>query len=71
MGDTLTMFEQADIARGNQTVPHFNECLDDVAEHVFPEKAGQIQKKLHAEKSLIYQGPHHEGMGSSSTRAER
>eukprot|EP00957_Ditylum_brightwellii_P146047 11121517-Ditylum_brightwellii.AAC.1 len=29
---------------GNQTVPHFELCLDDIAEHVFPEKAGQIQK---------------------------
>ena len=43
-GDTLTVFEQAEIARGNQTMPHFNECLDDVVKHVFPEKAGQIQK---------------------------
>eukprot|EP00957_Ditylum_brightwellii_P061306 4652814-Ditylum_brightwellii.AAC.1 len=43
-GDALTVFEQAEIAHGNQTVPHFNECLDDVAEHIFPEKAGQIQK---------------------------
>eukprot|EP00957_Ditylum_brightwellii_P113913 8683976-Ditylum_brightwellii.AAC.1 len=43
-GDTLTVFEQAEIARGNQTMPHFNKCLDDVAEHVFPKKAGQIQK---------------------------
>eukprot|EP00957_Ditylum_brightwellii_P032698 2478830-Ditylum_brightwellii.AAC.1 len=33
------------MARGNQTVSHCNECLDDVAEHVFPEKAGQIQKR--------------------------
>eukprot|EP00957_Ditylum_brightwellii_P091475 6965438-Ditylum_brightwellii.AAC.1 len=38
-GDALTVFEQAEIAGGNQTVPHFNKCLDDVAEHVFPEKA--------------------------------
>eukprot|EP00957_Ditylum_brightwellii_P094812 7220575-Ditylum_brightwellii.AAC.1 len=38
-GDALTVFEQAEIARRNQTVPHFNECLDDVVEHVFPEKA--------------------------------
>eukprot|EP00957_Ditylum_brightwellii_P168539 12828752-Ditylum_brightwellii.AAC.1 len=44
-GDALTVFEQAEIACGNQTVPHFNECLDGVAEHVFPEKAGQIQKR--------------------------
>eukprot|EP00957_Ditylum_brightwellii_P200121 15256140-Ditylum_brightwellii.AAC.1 len=43
-GDTLTVIKQADIACGNQTVPHFKLCLDDVAEQVFPEKAGQIQK---------------------------
>eukprot|EP00957_Ditylum_brightwellii_P178752 13615233-Ditylum_brightwellii.AAC.1 len=34
-GDALTMFEQAEITPGNQTVPHFNECLNDVAEHGF------------------------------------
>eukprot|EP00957_Ditylum_brightwellii_P093067 7086313-Ditylum_brightwellii.AAC.1 len=43
-GDALTVFEQAEIAQGNQTVPHFNKCLNDIAEHVFPEKVGQIQK---------------------------
>eukprot|EP00957_Ditylum_brightwellii_P021513 1622206-Ditylum_brightwellii.AAC.1 len=26
-------------------VPHFKLCLDDVAGHVFPEKAGQTQKR--------------------------
>eukprot|EP00957_Ditylum_brightwellii_P013240 999166-Ditylum_brightwellii.AAC.1 len=26
-------------------VPHFKLCLDDVAAHVFPKKAGQIQKR--------------------------
>eukprot|EP00957_Ditylum_brightwellii_P133824 10203675-Ditylum_brightwellii.AAC.1 len=41
----LTVFEQAEIVRGNQTVPHFNKYLDDVVEHVFPEKVGQIQKR--------------------------
>eukprot|EP00957_Ditylum_brightwellii_P179614 13682064-Ditylum_brightwellii.AAC.1 len=40
----MTVFKQAEIARGKQTMPYFNLCLDDVAEHVFPEKAGQIQK---------------------------
>eukprot|EP00957_Ditylum_brightwellii_P168549 12829437-Ditylum_brightwellii.AAC.1 len=40
----LTVFEQAEINQGNQTTPHFKLCLDDVAEHVFPEKAGQAQK---------------------------
>eukprot|EP00957_Ditylum_brightwellii_P075369 5727189-Ditylum_brightwellii.AAC.1 len=44
-GDALTVFKQAEIVRGNQIVPHFNKCLDDIAEHVFPEKAGQIQKQ--------------------------
>eukprot|EP00957_Ditylum_brightwellii_P013916 1050358-Ditylum_brightwellii.AAC.1 len=44
-GDALTVFEQAEIARGNQTVPHFELCLDGVAKHVFPEKADQIQKR--------------------------
>jgi hypothetical protein len=44
-GDALTVFEQAEIARGNQTVPHYNKCLDDVAEYVFTEKVGQIQKR--------------------------
>eukprot|EP00957_Ditylum_brightwellii_P054042 4093771-Ditylum_brightwellii.AAC.1 len=43
-GDALTVFEQAEIVWGNQTVPHFNLCLDGVAKHVFLEKAGQIQK---------------------------
>eukprot|EP00957_Ditylum_brightwellii_P009150 692110-Ditylum_brightwellii.AAC.1 len=44
-GDVLTAFEQADIAHGNQTVTNFELCLDDVAKHIFPEKAGQIQKR--------------------------
>eukprot|EP00957_Ditylum_brightwellii_P069681 5291967-Ditylum_brightwellii.AAC.1 len=44
-GNALTVFKQAEIASGNQTVPHFDLCLDEVAEHVFPEKAGQIQKQ--------------------------
>eukprot|EP00957_Ditylum_brightwellii_P035877 2719018-Ditylum_brightwellii.AAC.1 len=30
---------------GNQTVPHFDLCLHDVAAHVFPEKAAQTQKR--------------------------
>eukprot|EP00957_Ditylum_brightwellii_P000778 61622-Ditylum_brightwellii.AAC.1 len=33
MGNTLTVFKQAEITWGNQTVPHFDLCLDDVAEH--------------------------------------
>eukprot|EP00957_Ditylum_brightwellii_P081537 6202926-Ditylum_brightwellii.AAC.1 len=44
-GGVLTVFEQAEIARGNQTVPYFDQYLDDMAEHFFPEKAGQIQKR--------------------------
>eukprot|EP00957_Ditylum_brightwellii_P068759 5219173-Ditylum_brightwellii.AAC.1 len=44
-GDTLTIFKQAEIARGNQTVLLYKLCLDDVAKHVFPEMAGQIQKR--------------------------
>eukprot|EP00957_Ditylum_brightwellii_P010522 797427-Ditylum_brightwellii.AAC.1 len=44
-GNPLTVCKQAEIAHGNQTVPHFDLCLDDVAKHVFPEKAGQIQKQ--------------------------
>eukprot|EP00957_Ditylum_brightwellii_P134678 10267268-Ditylum_brightwellii.AAC.1 len=44
-GDTLPVFEQSEIAHRNQTVPHFKLCLDDVAKYVFPEKAGQIQKR--------------------------
>eukprot|EP00957_Ditylum_brightwellii_P062830 4767348-Ditylum_brightwellii.AAC.1 len=44
-GDAVTVFEQAEIAHGNQTVPNYKLCLDDVAKHVFPEKAGQIQKR--------------------------
>eukprot|EP00957_Ditylum_brightwellii_P103329 7874839-Ditylum_brightwellii.AAC.1 len=42
--NVLTVFEQAEITHGNQTVPHFKLCLDDVAKHVFSEKAGQTQK---------------------------
>eukprot|EP00957_Ditylum_brightwellii_P156297 11896358-Ditylum_brightwellii.AAC.1 len=43
-GDVLTIFEQAEIDHGTQSVPHFELCLDDVAEHMFPKKAGQTQK---------------------------
>eukprot|EP00957_Ditylum_brightwellii_P176850 13470883-Ditylum_brightwellii.AAC.1 len=44
-GNTLTVFEQAEIDHGNQTVPHFDLCLDDVAAHVLQEKARQTQKR--------------------------
>eukprot|EP00957_Ditylum_brightwellii_P099930 7615254-Ditylum_brightwellii.AAC.1 len=47
------VFEQAEIACGNQTVPHFDLCLDDVAKHVFPEKAGQIQKH-YIQRNICY-----------------
>eukprot|EP00957_Ditylum_brightwellii_P169536 12903360-Ditylum_brightwellii.AAC.1 len=43
-GNVLMVFERAEIDHGTQSVPHFDLCLDDVAEHVFPKKAGQIQK---------------------------
>eukprot|EP00957_Ditylum_brightwellii_P156654 11922985-Ditylum_brightwellii.AAC.1 len=43
-GNLLTVFKQAEIIHENQTVPHFELCLDDVAGHMFPEKAGQTQK---------------------------
>eukprot|EP00957_Ditylum_brightwellii_P155853 11864407-Ditylum_brightwellii.AAC.1 len=39
------VFEQSEIAHGNQTVPHFELCLDDVTKRVFPEKTRQIQKR--------------------------
>eukprot|EP00957_Ditylum_brightwellii_P186123 14170428-Ditylum_brightwellii.AAC.1 len=32
-GDTLIVFEQAEITHGNQTVPHFKLCLEDTAKH--------------------------------------
>eukprot|EP00957_Ditylum_brightwellii_P154611 11767256-Ditylum_brightwellii.AAC.1 len=32
-GNALTVFKQAKIDHGNQTVPHFDLCLDDVAAH--------------------------------------
>eukprot|EP00957_Ditylum_brightwellii_P120795 9213667-Ditylum_brightwellii.AAC.1 len=44
-GDALTVFNLLETTHGNQTVPHFELCLDDVATHVFPEKAGQTQKR--------------------------
>eukprot|EP00957_Ditylum_brightwellii_P093379 7110254-Ditylum_brightwellii.AAC.1 len=44
-GDALTVFKQAETVHRNQTVPHYALCLDDVAAHVFPEKAGQTQKR--------------------------
>eukprot|EP00957_Ditylum_brightwellii_P160039 12182381-Ditylum_brightwellii.AAC.2 len=52
-GDALMVFEQAEISHGNQTVPHFELCLDDVAAHMFPEKAGQTQK-LYMQRNIQY-----------------
>eukprot|EP00957_Ditylum_brightwellii_P201048 15323848-Ditylum_brightwellii.AAC.1 len=43
-GNALIVFEHAEIDHGNQTVPHLELCLDDMSEHVFPEKARQAQK---------------------------
>eukprot|EP00957_Ditylum_brightwellii_P127605 9731227-Ditylum_brightwellii.AAC.1 len=43
-GNTLRVFEQAEIDHCTQTMPHFNLYLDDVAEHMLPKKAGQTQK---------------------------
>eukprot|EP00957_Ditylum_brightwellii_P084735 6442866-Ditylum_brightwellii.AAC.1 len=42
-GDALTVFKQVEITHGNQTVLHFELCLDDMAKYMFPEKSGQIQ----------------------------
>eukprot|EP00957_Ditylum_brightwellii_P137400 10475625-Ditylum_brightwellii.AAC.1 len=34
------------LLKGNAlTCPTFDQCINDVAKHVFPEKAGQIQKQ--------------------------
>eukprot|EP00957_Ditylum_brightwellii_P022497 1697698-Ditylum_brightwellii.AAC.1 len=50
-GNTLRVFEQAEIDHGTHSVPHFELCLDDVAEHVFSENAGQTQKH-HIQRNL-------------------
>eukprot|EP00957_Ditylum_brightwellii_P059513 4519036-Ditylum_brightwellii.AAC.1 len=44
-GNALTVFNLAETTHGNQMVPHSKLCLDDVAAHAFPEKAGQTQKR--------------------------
>eukprot|EP00957_Ditylum_brightwellii_P102518 7813088-Ditylum_brightwellii.AAC.1 len=46
-------FEQSEIAHRNLTVLHFKLCLDDVAKHNFPEKAGQIQK-CYMKRNILY-----------------
>eukprot|EP00957_Ditylum_brightwellii_P205314 15343334-Ditylum_brightwellii.AAC.1 len=42
-GNALTVYEQAGIDHGTQTMPHLKLCLDNVAEDMFPKKAGQTQ----------------------------
>ena len=44
-GDALTAFEAAESTYGTQTVQNFEKSLDDVAEHVFPEKAAQTHRR--------------------------
>eukprot|EP00957_Ditylum_brightwellii_P055762 4225361-Ditylum_brightwellii.AAC.1 len=44
-GNVSTVFKQAENDHRNQTVSHFNLCLDDTAAYVFPEKAGQTQMR--------------------------
>eukprot|EP00957_Ditylum_brightwellii_P119598 9125128-Ditylum_brightwellii.AAC.1 len=45
-GNALTVFEQAEIDHSTQSVPHFKLCLDDVAEHVFPNKVTQTDPEV-------------------------
>ena len=44
-GDALTVFESSSTTHGAATTANFQTCLDDVAAHVFPDKAGQTQKR--------------------------
>eukprot|EP00957_Ditylum_brightwellii_P076862 5842018-Ditylum_brightwellii.AAC.1 len=44
-GNALTVFNLTETTYGNQMVTHFKLCLDDMAAHIFPEKAGQTQKR--------------------------
>eukprot|EP00957_Ditylum_brightwellii_P147423 11225801-Ditylum_brightwellii.AAC.1 len=44
-GNTLTVFKHVENTHGNQTLQNFDLCLNDVTKHVFPEKAGQTQKR--------------------------
>eukprot|EP00957_Ditylum_brightwellii_P119493 9117191-Ditylum_brightwellii.AAC.1 len=53
-GDALTVFKQAEIDHGMLSVAHFKLCLDDVAEHVFPETARQTQRRyMHRNLRLV------------------
>eukprot|EP00957_Ditylum_brightwellii_P173498 13209500-Ditylum_brightwellii.AAC.1 len=51
-GDALTIFNLAETTHGNQKVPHFKLCLDDVAAHVFSGEGRADAEKIHAEKHL-------------------
>ena len=44
-GDALACFNQAAANRGNETVDHLKECLDDLTRHIFPMKAYVKQKR--------------------------
>eukprot|EP00957_Ditylum_brightwellii_P047890 3637293-Ditylum_brightwellii.AAC.1 len=48
--------DKAEIDHSTQSVPHFKLCLDDVAEHVFPKKAGQTQKRYMQRNLLLVGG---------------
>eukprot|EP00957_Ditylum_brightwellii_P208532 15357893-Ditylum_brightwellii.AAC.2 len=54
-GNVLTVFEQAENNHGNQTMPHFDLCLDDVAKHVFPKKVWQTQK-CYMQRNICFGG---------------
>lgn len=43
--DALREFNAKATELGNETVPHFNECLQAITKHVFPEKALQKQRR--------------------------
>eukprot|EP00957_Ditylum_brightwellii_P048056 3649129-Ditylum_brightwellii.AAC.1 len=51
--NALMVFEQAEITHGNQTITNFKLCLDDVAKHLLPEKAGQTQKR-YMQRNICY-----------------
>eukprot|EP00957_Ditylum_brightwellii_P205818 15345588-Ditylum_brightwellii.AAC.1 len=54
--NVLTVFEQVDINHSTQSVPNFKLCLDNVAEHMFPERARQTQKR-YMQRNLQLMGP--------------
>ena len=55
-GDALTVFQTAEVTFGNQTLVNFQSCLNEVTTHVFPEKAGQLQKRYLRRCSAKYEG---------------